>query len=154
MNADVLHIKKILDGLNYVLPDPYYVKSAINIISTREAMCFEGAIAAAYIDNKLFDQPPTLMGFLFSETDKHGKNIGHAIHYLETNQSYLAIGFSRYRDLRYFLEPQKDISTIAGDDFLSRPLHEQQEIMRGLNLIWEEDESNNGRDDGGLISTL
>ena len=53
-----------------------------------------------------------------------------------------------------FLEPQKDISTIAGDDFLSRPLHEQQEIMRGINLIWEEDESNNGRDDGGLISTL
>ncbi len=56
-----------------------------------------------------------------------------------------------YRPWLRFLEPQKLVSTVPDDELLSRPLHEQQEIMKLLNLVWEEDGSD---DDGGLISTM
>jgi hypothetical protein len=52
-----------------------------------------------------------------------------------------------------FVKPQKLVSTVPGDDFLTRPQHEQREIMKLPNLVWEEDESDDDGDDA-LIKTV
>lgn len=66
--------------------------------------------------------------------------LGYAVHTLLVYKPWLR-----------FLQPQRLMSTVPEDEFLSRPLHEQQEIMKLLNLTWEEDESN---DDGSLVDTV
>ena len=70
-----------------------------------------------------------------------------------------ALGYAVHTMLVYkpwlrFLKPQKLVSTVPDDELLSRPLREQQEIMKLLNLVWEDDESDDDGGDGGLISTL
>ena len=68
--------------------------------------------------------------------------------------AYAVHSLANMRPWLRFIEPQKHANTIPEEELLARPLHEQLEIMRELNLLWEEDESINDRDDGGLISTL
>ena len=68
--------------------------------------------------------------------------------------AYSVHSLANLRPWLQFVEPQKHISTISEDELMNRPLHEQQEIMKLLNLVWEEDESNNDDYDGRLISTL
>jgi hypothetical protein len=78
---------------------------------------------------------------------------------IEQRPAVAALGYVVHSMLVYkpwlqFLKPQKLISTMSDDDFLTMPLHEQQEIMKLLNLEWEEDHGDDDGGDGGLISTL
>ena len=70
-----------------------------------------------------------------------------------------ALGYAVHTMLVYkpwlrSLKQQELVGTVPDDELQSRPLREQQEIMKLLNLVWEDDERDDDGGDGGLISTL
>lgn len=144
-------VRKVIYGLEHEMNIEGAVRSASRALNDRVGNCLSGALAAAFLMERL-GFPPLVLSLMSQTTDraplmsgseKYPERIGHAIHVYKTQTGWSSIGKSRFPELEGRSEFFTEESVLVGS--YARSLH-----GRGFDLrywaIFNLDEASNGID--------
>jgi len=123
-------VRDRLEGLQYE-ENPGKLKSALEVLRTGKAKCFEGALVAAYLMNELLDLPPTILSMVTDVTKINaGREViqAHAVFIFEDFLGCSTLGFSRDINLRSKLKFFKSRQEIIDE-------YRQRLEKNGYNLV-------------------